>query len=173
MLGQLTRGDRRAADLKPLLDAFEMRRREQAGAVARPLEHGGEHGRRGALALAARHVDDAQPAMRLAEKVQQRPHAIERQVARLGRAPLIVDAAKPEAQGLVVAQRRHHGARRQHRISLRRCARSRACDGSILAGRQEMRMSRPARPCTENSGQRFFDSLGNIPRKTFSRSSGN
>jgi hypothetical protein len=47
-------------------------------------------------------VDEADAIVRIAEQAQKSPHPLELQVARLGRAHLIVDAAVPEAQGFVV-----------------------------------------------------------------------
>ena len=107
--GQLRRGDGLAVDLNAFLDAAEMGRGEQAGVVAGPAKDGRQHGGRRAFALAAGHVHDAQALLRITKALEQPPHTVELEVARLRQALLVVDPAKPECQRTLVIRRR--GAR--------------------------------------------------------------
>src|SRR5436190_17856076 len=50
-------------------------------------------------------MDDAEGVLRVAEAGEQGAHAVELQVAGLGRPPLEVDAVVPEGQGLVVGHK--------------------------------------------------------------------
>ena len=69
-----------AVDLETLLDAAQVRRGEQAGAVAGAAVDGGQHRRGRTLALGAGDVDDAQAAVRIAQSAQQTAHAVELEV---------------------------------------------------------------------------------------------
>src|SRR5947209_4518377 len=82
--------------------SFEVRRGEQADAVAGVVEDRLEHRAGRALALAAGDVDEPQLLVRVAEPVQQGAHAVELEVARLWRGPFEIDAAEPVGQRLVV-----------------------------------------------------------------------
>ena len=99
---EFVEGNRLLIDLDAFLDRDQMRRREQADAIALLLQDRRQHGRRRAFPLAAGDVDDAQPALRIAEQRQQMAHAVELEVAALRRFLLIIDAAKPEWNGLFV-----------------------------------------------------------------------
>src|SRR5262249_7246462 len=74
----------------------------------------------------------------LAERVQQGPHAVELEVARLRRGPLEIDAAEPVGQGLVVG----------HECSLATLRRS-VRDGPFGASLTLLRsVANPNYPCT-------------------------
>src|SRR5262249_22672641 len=85
-----------SVDAEAFLDAFQMGRAEQAGAVAGCREHRADHGRRGAFALRAGDVNDFERRVRLAKPREQLPHAVELElpllVGGVGEA-LVVDAA--------------------------------------------------------------------------------
>ena len=77
---QLVGRDGQAVHLNAFLDAGQVRRGEQAGAVAGLAQDGGQHGRGGAFALAAGDVDDPQAFVRIAQQSEQGPHPVELEI---------------------------------------------------------------------------------------------
>src|SRR5207244_3565357 len=67
---QLRARDRHPVNLNSLLNATEVRRREQTGSITGTIQNCGEHGRRGTFALAAGHMDDAQAVLWVTQSLQ-------------------------------------------------------------------------------------------------------
>ncbi len=111
--------NRLVVDLNAFLDRAEVRRGEQAGAIADRSQHGREHGRGRAFAFAPGNVDDAQLLLRLIERPQQGAHLVELQVARLRRAALEIHAAVPPGQRFGVGHVLVLGAARKQTLRFR------------------------------------------------------
>jgi len=79
----------------------EVRRREQAGAVAGLAQHGGQHGGGGTFAFGAGDVNDAQSVLRIAQAGEQAAHAVKFEVGRRGRIVFVIDEAVPEGAGFL------------------------------------------------------------------------
>src|SRR5581483_1634805 len=69
--------DHRAADLPALANVDEMRRRVEAGAVARLLEDGCDRRRSRSLAVRSRDDDRGVRALGMAKRAEHRPHTAE------------------------------------------------------------------------------------------------
>ncbi len=102
---ELIGGDRHAVHLNALFDAAKMGRCEQTGAVTGTAQDRCEHRRRGAFALAARNMNNAQTPLRIVQAFEQGAHPIEFEIGRLRHALLVIDAAEPEITGLLRGQR--------------------------------------------------------------------
>jgi hypothetical protein len=72
-----TANTRSAGDANALGEARQMRRSVQAGALPARPQRRFDHRRRRALAVGSGHVHHAQPRVRIADAVQQRPHRIQ------------------------------------------------------------------------------------------------
>src|SRR5262245_25282664 len=82
-----------------------MRRGEESRAITGLSKDRCEHRRCRTLALAPRDMDDPQPVLGIAQQPQQGSHAVELEIVRLRRMLLVIDAAVPEVEGLLVSHK--------------------------------------------------------------------
>ena len=75
-VGELRPRDGRQPDADAFHDRVQMGRGEQADAQPRAVQHGGDHGGGGALAVGAGDMDRGHRQVRVVQLAQQRPHAL-------------------------------------------------------------------------------------------------
>ncbi len=97
-----------AVNRDPLFHAFQMGRTVKPDSVPGRGQHGGNHGSRGAFTLGARHVNDVQRQLRIAQPGHEISHPVEFEVALIRNVerPLVINAADQKGFGRVALDHR-------------------------------------------------------------------